>query len=163
MLITTSRRPSPRTRSFCRRIEKIINSHYVNRGKMSIRDMLLKSSQLGHDTIFLVGEMKGNPSIIRILNSKGENILTLQVKVSLEGHKGRIRKDNLRFKCDVDELRVLANILKIPVADSSPAADLLWIKEGEDKKAIIEFYDHHGLLTIPRIRIEKVDSRKLNS
>ncbi|WP_052332223.1 hypothetical protein [Methanobrevibacter arboriphilus] len=64
MLISTSRKPSSKTRAFCKNLSHALDTDYVNRGKMSMRELQLKSNSLGLDNIVLVYEMKGNPSKI---------------------------------------------------------------------------------------------------
>ncbi len=68
ILITTSRKPGRRTRSFCKELSRAIpRSLYVNRGKASIEDIWRHARNEGFYRILVVGETKGNPSIIRVL------------------------------------------------------------------------------------------------
>src|SRR5664280_84417 len=117
MLITTSRKPSQRTRSFCKSIVRVLNSSYINRGKMSIRDVLIKSSELGYDEIAVVSEMKGNPSRIDFLDSEGEINLSLEVTVGIPNSnansKSRVKSENLKLNSEVPELDQIGTILDI--------------------------------------------------
>ena len=83
MLITTSRKPSQRTRTFARSLERVLNAKYVNRGKMNLRDVLIKSNQLNFNRIIIISEMKGNPSMMEILSSSGDSLISLNVTVSI--------------------------------------------------------------------------------
>nr|WP_054858375.1 hypothetical protein [Methanobacterium formicicum] len=56
MLITTSRKPSQRTRIFCRGLERTLNARSVNRGKMSLRDVFLKAKGMEADWVLVVTE-----------------------------------------------------------------------------------------------------------
>ena len=66
ILITTSRKPGRRTRSFCKDLSKVLPfSKYVNRGKGNIWDIVELALAQGFFRVLVVGETKGNPSIIR--------------------------------------------------------------------------------------------------
>ena len=154
MLITTSRKPSSRTRSFCQDLSHVLNAKYVNRGKMSFRDVLLKSVTLGFQETAVVSQIKGNPSKIEIYDEKGELLLFLKITVSLLDLKGKINSDALSIRCEIDELKdPLTAILKIPEENSNK--NLIWVKAGEgENKAILEFYDKEGSIRDPRIYVK---------
>lgn len=167
MLITTSRKPSPRTRTFSRSLERVSNSKYINRGKMSIRDVLIKSSGLGFNQTAIVSEVKGNPSRIEFYSPDGDSIMSFDITVSINSSKGRIKKSELRLRYEVelreDMKEKIVTLLGIPSENGSenpenldhkpkPDSNLLWIKKGEKgSKAVIEFYDQHGQKTGPKI------------
>ena len=154
MLITTSRKPSSRTRSFCQDMSHVLNAKYVNRGKMSFRDVLLKSVTLGFQETAVVSQIKGNPSKIEIYDEKGELLLFLKITVSLLDLKGKINSDALSIRCEIEELKdPLTDILKIPEENSDK--NLIWVKAGEgENKAILEFYDKEGSIRDPRIYVK---------
>ena len=105
MLITTSRKPSQRTRSFCKGLVRVLNSSYINRGKMSIRDVLIKSSELGYNIIAVVSEMKGNPSRIDFQNEKGDLIFSMDVSVGIPNSnassKSRVQSEELKLHSEI--------------------------------------------------------------
>lgn len=76
MLITTSRKPSQKTRTFARVMANFMNWEYVSRGKASTKDFEGK--------LALVGEQNGNPSSLRIYATGKQYILNFSV--------GEIRK-----------------------------------------------------------------------
>lgn len=154
MLITTSRKPSSRTRSFCQDLSHVLNAKYVNRGKMSFREVLLKSATLGFQETAVVSQIKGNPSKIEIYNEKGDLLLFLKITVSLLNLKGKINSDAISIRCEIEELKdPLMDILKIPEENSNK--NLIWVKTGEgENKAIIEFYDKEGSIRDPRIYVK---------
>ncbi|OEC87431.1 MULTISPECIES: Brix domain-containing protein [Methanobacterium] len=154
MLITTSRKPSSRTRSFCQDLSHVLNAKYVNRGKMSFRDVLLKSAALGFHETAVVSQIKGNPSKIEIYNENSELLLFLKITVSLLNLKGKINSDALSIRCEIEELKnPISDILKIPYGNSNK--NLIWVKKGEgENKAIIEFYDKEGSVRDPRIYVK---------
>jgi U3 small nucleolar ribonucleoprotein protein IMP4 len=160
MLITTSRKPSQRTRSFCKSLVRVLNSSYINRGKMSIRDVLIKSSELELAKIAVVSEMKGNPSKIDFYDEDGETILSLDVTVSIPNSnansKSRVKTKNLRIISEIDELKGFGDILGIPeVQEGYAPENILQIKKGDvNNRAVIEFYGDNGIETGPKIFIK---------
>lgn len=66
-LITTSREPSPRTRSLVKDLAALSSGMVrATRGKQTFKELLARAFHLGAKTIIIVGEKRGNPSIIRI-------------------------------------------------------------------------------------------------
>ena len=64
MLISTSRKPSQKTRKFCKNLARCTGSVSVNRGKMNMRELLLKALEIEEFNLAIVNEIKGNPSRI---------------------------------------------------------------------------------------------------
>ncbi len=161
MLITTSRKPSQRTRSFCKSLVRVLNSSYINRGKMSIRDVLIKSSEIGYDKIAVVSEMKGNPNRIDFQDEEGEIILSMDVTVGIPSSnassKSRVQSENLKLHSEVHGLDQLGKIINIPkFSEGSAFENLLVIREGdENNRAIMEFYGSNGIETGPKIFIKE--------
>lgn len=158
MLITTSRKPSQRTRSFCKSLASVLNVKNINRGKMSIRDVLVKSSELGYGMVMLVSEMKGNPNKIDFQDEYGETIFSMDVTVGIPksgASKDRVQPKSLKIYSEVGELVKIGDLLGIPLnTDDSETKNLLMIKGGDHKnKAVIEFYGINGDLTGPKIFI----------
>lgn len=144
MLITTSRKPGSRTRSFCQTLHRVLNSEYVNRGKMSMRDVLLKASQSNHKFIAIVFEKHGNPSKITFYDDGGSEIIYITLNVAFPEDRIHIHKENLSLKCDVKELCFLGDILDLN-CDNKSESNYLWIKESDnDYKAVLEFFDSRG-------------------
>jgi rRNA maturation protein Rpf1 len=76
MIITTARKPSSKTRTFCKHLGRFTGWEYVTRGKTS-REVL------SGEPFLLVGEYKGNPgSLSFFLN--GISILSIYVSVSMD-------------------------------------------------------------------------------
>ncbi|MGC9148459.1 MAG: Brix domain-containing protein [Sulfolobales archaeon] len=64
-LITTSRRPSKRTRSFLKEFSSIFSGSYrINRGKLSLRGLLAEALIHNCRGIILINTYKGNPGSI---------------------------------------------------------------------------------------------------
>jgi U3 small nucleolar ribonucleoprotein protein IMP4 len=67
VIVTSSREPSRRTRSFLKDIEALAPWIIrVNRGKMTFQELVVIGIEEKAETLLLVGERRGNPSIIRI-------------------------------------------------------------------------------------------------
>ncbi len=65
ILITTTRRPARRTRSFVRELYHVIpGAHRVNRGKSSIEDLNELALSKGLSRLLIVGTRAGNPSFL---------------------------------------------------------------------------------------------------
>ncbi len=69
ILLTTSRKPSRRTRRFCRELSSVIpHSLCVNRGKASVRTIADRAVADGFSRVIFVLETKGNPSALRVMD-----------------------------------------------------------------------------------------------
>jgi len=83
ILITTSRKPGRRTRSFCKDLQRALpHSKYVNRGKGSVWDIVELAFRQGFLRVLIVGETKGNPSLIRSIEVFREPRWGLQIYIS---------------------------------------------------------------------------------
>lgn len=178
MLITTSRKPSPRTRSFAGSLERVLNSEYMNRGKMSMRDVLLKLRVSDHTKVAVISEMNGNPSRIAFFNLEGDLILSMDVTVSNSLANGRIKKKELRVRWELEDSdqREISSTLKEQIISALEvprdpvdlikkdtlkdelrqysSSNLILVK-GEGSKTLVEFHDQEGQITGPRIYIHR--------
>ncbi len=67
LLLTTSRRPSYRTRSFIKDLEDVLPyTIRVHRGKKTLYYLAFEAKRYGAKYIWIVGERKGNPSRIEV-------------------------------------------------------------------------------------------------
>lgn len=127
---------------------------------MSIRDVLIKSSELGYSEVAVISEMKGNPSRIEFLDAKGEIDLSIEVTVGIPNSnansKSRVKSEDLKLYSEVPELDQMGNILDIPqLKEGSPLENLMTLKRAEGKdKALIEFYGSNGIETGPKIFVK---------
>lgn len=101
---------------------------------MSIREVLIKSSELGYDKIALISEIKGNPSRIDFQDALGDTILSLDITVGIPNSnansKSRVKSENLKLNSEVSELDQLGNILDMPkFTEGSPLENLMVIKK----------------------------------
>ncbi len=77
MIITTGRKPSPKTRSFCKHLSIFTGSMYVTRGKKSF------SAFAGIPYLLRVGEYRGNPGKFDFF-LRGKPFLSIKASVSLD-------------------------------------------------------------------------------
>lgn len=76
MIITTARKPSSKTRTFCKHLSRFTGLEYVTRGKTSLSDLV-------DEPFLIVGEYKGNPASFNFF-SHGRCILSIRANVSLD-------------------------------------------------------------------------------
>ena len=119
MLISTSRKPSQKTRKFCKNLARTTDSTSVNRGKMNMRELLLKALELDEFNLAIVNEIKGNPSKITFYSNKGEVLLVILVSASIENETLNIAPSKLKIVSEVERLNVLSEILDIELADEA--------------------------------------------
>lgn len=81
VIVTTSREPSQRVRSFCSEIEAASDLFtYINRGKRTITDLLTTVKFLRSSCLIMVCSYKGNPGRFDFYQATGK---VLQRKLSL--------------------------------------------------------------------------------
>lgn len=139
MLISTSRKPSQKTRKFCKNFSHATVSSYVNRGKMNMRELLLKALELGEVNIAVVHEIKGNPSRITFYSNKGEVLLVLLINVTLTNERLHISPKNLTIVSEVEKLNSLAEIFTFPLVEEDNANYIKINKTDDDLVAKINF------------------------
>ena len=79
MILTTSRKPSQRTRSFARDLERTLNLPYVQRGKLSLKDIFEIDKH-----VLLIGEFKANPGTLVVYDVENEKRLSSFISVKLQ-------------------------------------------------------------------------------
>ncbi len=96
IIVTTSRRPSPRTRSLVKDLVNVIpGAIRLTRGHLTYKELSIEAATMGADRVLIIGEKRGNPSIIRIYTPQPgrglENIVTLIVKGAKLAREAGIR------------------------------------------------------------------------
>ena len=91
MIVTTARKPSSKTRIFCKHLGRFTGWMYVTRGKSSL-------SGFADKPFLLVGEYKGNPGSFSFF-LRGKCVLSIRANVSLDrdigiGNEPIIQGDN---------------------------------------------------------------------
>lgn len=155
MLISTSRKPSQKTRKFCKFLARSTGSTSVNRGKMNMRELLLKALEVDEYNLAIVNEIKGNPSRISFFSNKGELLLTVLVGVTLDNEKTNIAPSQLKIVSEVGKLDVLSEILDLDLVDSAEDNYIL-ISKSDDSPARIHFVNKFGERLNFQINIKKI-------
>ena len=189
-LLTTSRRPSYRLRSFLKDLSSILpNAIHINRGKKTLEDLLYDAIEFKADRLIIVGERKGNPGKILIyeVDSKQEELRKLSmlilrgVKLSRE-NPNAIRVYNpqsivlpiltLRNELEEEAADIISKALKIKLIHSDieeyevkpDIAMKIKYSEGE-KYFILSFYNPSTRKSVgPLLKVGKIiDYRRAKS
>jgi len=85
-LLTTSRKPSQRTRSFTRDLVRVIPwSFHFTRGTCSLSDLADELSSLGINRMLIVHEKKGNPSLIKFYKLDNNELDERDYRLRMKG------------------------------------------------------------------------------
>jgi U3 small nucleolar ribonucleoprotein protein IMP4 len=155
MLISTSRKPSQKTRKFCKNFARVTDSTSVNRGKMNMRELLLKALEVDEFNLAVVNEIKGNPSRISFFSNKGDILLTILIGASEGNEKMNIAPSQLKMVSEVEELNVLSEIFDFDLVESAEDNYIL-ISKSEDSVAKINFINKFGEKLKFQINVKKV-------
>ena len=155
MLISTSRKPSQKTRKFCKTLARSTDSTSVNRGKMNMRELLLKALELDEFNLAIVNEIKGNPSKITFYSNKGEVLLIILISASMENETLNIAPSQLKIVSEVERLNVLSEIMDIDLVDKAEDNCIL-ISESDDLIAKINFLNKFGEKNKFQINVKKI-------
>ncbi|WP_407423271.1 ribonucleotide-diphosphate reductase subunit beta [Methanobrevibacter sp.] len=155
MLISTSRKPSQKTRKFCKTLARSTDSTSVNRGKMNMRELLLKALELDEFNLAIVNELKGNPSKITFYSNKGEVLLVILVSASVENETLNMAPSQLKIVSEVERLNVLSEILDMELVDKAEDNCIL-ISSSDDLVAKINFINKFGEKNKFQINVKKI-------
>lgn len=155
MLISTSRKPSNKTRKFCKNLAHATGSTSVNRGKMNMRELLLKALEVEEYNLAVVNEIKGNPSRISFYSNRGELLLTMLIGASESSEKTNIAPSKLKMVCEVKKLNILSEILDLDLVDKAEENCIL-ISDSDDSVARISFINKFGDTLNFKINIKKL-------
>ena len=156
MLISTSRKPSQKTRKFCKNLARTTNSTSVNRGKMNMRELLLKALEVDEFNLAIVNEIKGNPSKITFYSNKGEVLLVLLISITMDNHeKLNIAPSQLKMVSGFDRLNVLSDILDIELVDMAED-NFIVVSRDDNLVAKINFVNKFGEKLNFQINVKKI-------
>ncbi|WP_296882057.1 Brix domain-containing protein [uncultured Methanobrevibacter sp.] len=155
MLISTSRKPSQKTRKFCKNLARSTDSTSVNRGKMNMRELLLKALELDEINLAVVNEIKGNPSKVTFYSNKGEVLLVMLISVTQDSEKLNIAPSRLKIVSQFDKLNVLSDILGLDLVDKAEDNYIL-ISQDEKFMAKINFINKFGDKLHFQINVKKI-------
>ena len=156
MLISTSRKPSQKTRKFCKTLARTTDSTSVNRGKMNMRELLLKALEVDEVNLAIVNEIKGNPSKITFYSNNGEVLLVLLISITMDNNeKLNIAPSQLKIVSSFDKLNVLSDILDLELVDRAED-NFIIISRDEDLVAKINFVNKFGDKLNFQINVKKI-------
>ena len=156
MLISTSRKPSQKTRKLCKTLERTTDATSVNRGKMNMRELLLKALELDEINLAIVNEIKGNPSKITFYSNKGEVLLVLLISISMDNNeKLNIAPSQLKIVSSFDKLNVLSDIFDMELVDRAED-NFIIISRHENLIAKINFVNKFGEKLNFQINVKKI-------
>ena len=156
MLISTSRKPSQKTRKFCKNFAHATDSTSVNRGKMNMRELLLKALVEDEVNLAIVNEIKGNPSRITFYSNKGDVLLTILISVTTTNERLNISPSQLKIVSEVQKLNCLSDILGFQLTDKADE-NYIYITGGyEDLIAKINFINKFGDKLDFQINVKKI-------
>ena len=155
MLISTSRKPSQKTRKFCKNLARLTDSTSVNRGKMNMRELLLKALEVDEFNLAVVNEIKGNPSKITFYSNKGEVLLVILISVVLDNEKLNMAPSRLKIVSNVKKLDVFSDILDLDLVDNAEDNYIL-ISDDENLVAKINFINKFGDKLNFQINVKKI-------
>ncbi|MHA1220962.1 MAG: Brix domain-containing protein [Candidatus Heimdallarchaeota archaeon] len=85
-VLTTSRKPSQRTRSFVRDLVRVIPwSFHFTRGSCSLNVLADELSSLGINRLMVVHEKKGNPSLLKFYKLVDDDLEARDYRVRIKG------------------------------------------------------------------------------
>ena len=155
MLISTSRKPSQKTRKFCKTLARTTNSTSVNRGKMNMRELLLKALEVDEFNLAVINEIKGNPSKITFYSNKGEVLLTLLISVNTTNERLNIAPSKLKVISKIEKLNTLSDIFDFELVNSAEDNYIL-ISKSDDLVGKINFVNKFGDKTDFQINVKKI-------
>jgi U3 small nucleolar ribonucleoprotein protein IMP4 len=85
-VLTTSRKPSQRTRSFIRDLVRVIPwSFHFTRGSCSLNDLANELAVLGINRLLIVHEKKGNPSLVKFFKLDDGKLIERDYRLRIKG------------------------------------------------------------------------------
>ena len=98
-LLTTSRRPTPRIRTFCRDLARSIpNVVRINRGKLSLDGIAEKALEFNADRVVIVDRWKGGPGKIELFKIGQEGLVPVPPIMYVAGIKLQREFDRAKTK-----------------------------------------------------------------
>jgi U3 small nucleolar ribonucleoprotein protein IMP4 len=75
MLITSSRKPSAKTRTLCKLLSRFLGGRCINRGKMGMQELIESAHGL---PLIVIGEYHGNPGELIFYDEAGKLLFSLR-------------------------------------------------------------------------------------
>ena len=133
-----------------------MDSTSVNRGKMNMRELLLKALTEKEVNLAIVNEIKGNPSKITFYSNRGDELLTILISVSISNERLNIAPSKLKIVSEVDQLNCLSDIMGYELVDAAEENYIYISREDSDLVARINFINKFGDKTDFQINVKKI-------
>lgn len=167
MVVTTSRKPSQRTRSFVKDLARVLGGKTLTRGKTPLREILAN-----YPKVIIVEEYRGNPGKLKFYDIEKNKLILLFISVKLqrevcgrnvENREGKIKMefygDTLNYKDLFYDFFKDFNILS---EDSSFRMCFEDNPKGEEPLFYIQFYRGDRkigpLITVKGLRVLEISS-----
>jgi U3 small nucleolar ribonucleoprotein protein IMP4 len=140
-IITTSRKPPNKVRSFAKDIAFIFATKPLTRGKFSLKDLIKKLNN--DDRLLIIDCKKGNPSRIRVIDKKGKvfQILLMGVKLIREMKEKPVFKNNIPMILNENEFSErISKILGLKLLKS--------IEDANSDCYVIKFVNEQNLFSL---------------
>jgi len=133
ILITTSRRPTPKMRTLCNDLARVLsNTIRLNRGKLSLQELKEHAISCGSDSIIVVERRKGGPGLLRFYRHSHRGVWQNPLTASLVGvttQKDISRRTRLRCEAVTvteglnglldDVAAALSRFLRVPLLSAT--------------------------------------------
>jgi len=111
ILLTTSRNPTPRIRTFCQDLARVIpNVVRVNRGKMSNEEVAEKALENSADRVVIVDRWHGGPGKIKFFQIGESGLVSVSPIIHIAG---------IKLQRELGALKVKPSLSMILTASSS--------------------------------------------
>jgi rRNA maturation protein Rpf1 len=140
-IITTSRKPPNRVRSFAKDVAFIFATKPLTRGKLSLEELIERLNN--DDKLLIIDCIKGNPSRIRVIDNKGKvaQILLKGVKLIREMKEKPTFKNNIPVVLNENEFsEKFSKILGLKLVKS--------IEEANQDRYVIKFVNEQDLFSL---------------
>jgi len=174
-LLTTSRNPTPRIRTFCRDLARVMpNIAYVNRGKMSNDDVAEKAIECGADRVMINDRGQGGLGILRLFTVTESGLTEASPTMHFAAKLQEFGVPNVRPVVSIsvqasnrsDELARLAASLSgffgLPIPSDEQeyksALTIMSISRGESGKIAVTFMAEPRHIEVgPRITVSRLE------
>ncbi len=169
IIVTSSRRPSPRVRSLVKDLSSVLpGAERLTRGHYSMQELASEALLRGADRVVVIGGLRGNPSIMRVYEVKERhlvNIVTFIIKgLALSRELRRPLPDEhprgIIVEVDDDPLSeefadAFVKAFRARVWERPSDSDILAIFSAEGEGVVRLEFKFRGQMVGPRLRLAK--------
>ncbi|MCQ5340918.1 MAG: hypothetical protein HA493_03415 [Candidatus Verstraetearchaeota archaeon] len=167
VLLTTSLRPNPRIRNFCKDLASTsLIFYYHTRGKMNILSLFSYASSIKANRVWIVYSRHGNPGMINFFNlDRNEKIGAIFIKgVTLKRELSNVyskstKNNSIKLFLEDEKLKGLYELIKLAISSeeifSSENITRIEISKNKEGLAEIQFIDDKtNLLCGPKVIVK---------